>query len=101
MSVQMSNFDSIDNGVNESGFTDEGLSPGRYPMAVQRRTGRHQASAVTTRRKWTHVENKIVMECFYESNPGILGYRKRMYKLWCDKDMFQLNRDDWTRRTKY
>ena len=90
MSVQMSNFDSIDNGVNESGFTDDGLSPGRYPMAAQHRTSRHQATVVRTRRKWSHEENRIVMECFYKSDPGIIGYRKRMYKLWCDKDMFQV-----------
>ena len=59
-------------------------------MAAQHRTGPHQATAVRTRRKWSHVENRTVMECFYKSDPDTLGYRKRMYKIWCDKDMFHV-----------
>ena len=72
--VQMSYLDSIDNGVNESRFTNEGLSL----MATQHRTGHHHATAVRTQRKWTLIDSRIVMECLYKSDPGIFGYGGRI-----------------------
>ena len=29
-------------------------------------------------RRWTKEENKLVMRCFYQSDPTRRGYRKRM-----------------------
>ena len=34
------------------------------------------------RRTWTNRENRLVIECFYLSEPEKLGYRKRMHTLW-------------------
>jgi len=76
------------NGVNETGTKGEGLSPGRCLMAQQHEPGRHQATARRIRRKWSQEDNRIVMECYYRSEPGRIGYRKRMHNIWTSKDMF-------------
>ena len=85
---EMSNSNIEDNGVNEIGTNSEGLSPGRCTMAQQHGPGRHPATARRTRRKWSHEENRVVMECFYKSNPKEIGYRKRMHNLWSEEGMF-------------
>ena len=85
---EMSNSNNEDNGVNEIGTNSEGLSPGRCTMAQQHGPGRHPATARRTRRKWSHEENRVVMECFYNSNPKKIGYRKRMHNLWIVQGMF-------------
>ena len=33
-------------------------------------------------------DNRIVMECYYQSEPRKIGYRKRMHQLWLDREMF-------------
>ena len=80
------------NGVNETRIPcgDESLSPGRCPVEMQHGPGRHHATAVrsTRRRKWSQEENRVVMECYYRSEPRVKGYRKRMHDLWIAKDLF-------------
>ena len=77
-----------DNGVNETGTSGEGLSPGRCFMAQQHEPGRQQATARRIRRKWSQDDNKIFMECYYSSEPGRNGYRKRMHNVWISRGMF-------------
>ena len=36
----------------------------------------------STRRKWTQEDNRCVMACYYQSQPEIRGYRKRMHAIW-------------------
>ena len=75
MSV-MSTINLPNNGVNETGSASEGLSPGRCPMEEQRGPGRHPATAPRIqRRKWSQEDNRIVMECYYQSEPRRNGYR--------------------------
>ena len=91
LSSQESNMDYqniVNNGVNETGTEGEGLSPGRCLMAQQHEPGRHQATARRIRRKWSQDDNRIVMECYYRSEPGRIGYRKRMHSIWTSKAMF-------------
>ena len=57
-------------------------------MAQQHEPGHHQATARSIRRKWSQEDNRIVMECYYHSEPGRIGYRKRMHSIWTCKDMF-------------
>ena len=83
----MSNNGLSNNGVNEGGTTCEALSPGRCPTAQQRQP----ATAGRIRKKWSYEENRIVMECFFRSNPKVFGYRKRMHDLWKDLGMFQIS----------
>ena len=77
-----------DNGVTETGTSGEGLSPGRCFMVQQHEPGRQKATARRTRRKWSQDENRIVMECYYSSEPGGNGYRKRMHSMWISSGMF-------------
>ena len=80
---EMSNQNIENNGVNGSGTEGEGASPGRCFSAQQREPGRHHATA---RMKWSKEISKVIMECFYRSNPfdengkPIRGYRQRLEK---------------------
>ena len=80
------------NSVNGTETPCEGPSPGRCSPAQQRKTSRHPAIA---RLKWNKEVNKVVMECFYTSKPldeegrPIRGYRKRMFREWREKGMFE------------
>ena len=39
------------------------------------------------RTTWTKKMNKIVMKCYYKSNPNVRGYRKRMHKIWKEEGL--------------
>ena len=86
----MSNEINSNNGVKETGTACEDLSPGRCPIETQRGPGRHQTTA--RRRKWSQIDNRTAMECFYFSKPGKRGYRKRMHKLWMERSVFQVTK---------
>ena len=76
--VMMIHNDRIeDNDVDETGY--EGLSSGSDGVAGQAPLGRQPA---TGRRKWNNAVNRVVMECYFESEPTVRGYRKRMLSAW-------------------
>ena len=78
------------NDGNGSQLAEQGPSSSR--CSRQGNIGRHHANPVISkRRKWTSQENKIVMECYFLSEPKIRGYRKRMLSLWLQKGMFWLS----------
>ena len=75
------------NDVNGFRIAEQGPSSGR--CSRQGNIGRHHANPVITkRRKWISQENKIVMECYFLSEPKIRWYRKLMLSLWLQKGMF-------------
>ena len=75
------------NDMNGFRLAEQGPSSGR--CSRQGNIGRHHAnSVINTRRKWTSQDNRIVMECYFPSEPKIRGYRKRMLSLWHQKGMF-------------
>ena len=41
------------------------------------------------RRTCTREENKLVLECYFRSNPSQRGYRKRMFEIWQECSTFQ------------
>ena len=41
------------------------------------------------RRTWTREENKLVLECYFRSNPSQRGYRKRMIEICQECSTFQ------------
>ena len=71
---EMQNDNLLNNGVNENGANSEGLSPGRSPLARQRGSSRHHATAGIRigRKKWEEV-NKVVIECWIRSDPTKRG----------------------------
>ena len=42
------------------------------------------------RRRWTKEVSKLVMRCFYKSDPTRTGYRKQMIALWRDIGTFEI-----------
>ena len=75
------------NGVKETGAQGEGVSPGRCSVDQQRRPGRHQATANTQHRtKWQKKDNILLFECYIQSQPEVLGYRKRLANIWRERN---------------
>ena len=80
--------------VNGAGTSCEGPSSGRCPTGEQRGPGRQSSTAnngKTKRRKWTQNDNRIVMECYFKSDPSIIGYIERMYAIWKSMEMFEVS----------
>ena len=79
--------------VNGAGtITCEGPSFGRCPVDEQCRLGRYP---VTANRRGERINwrpfNRIVMECYYESQPERRGFVKRMKRYWDDRELFQVS----------
>ena len=92
MSV-MESTDLQNNGLNGTGSQCEGPSPGRCPMKEQRGPGCHPATAQRVQsRKWCQHDNRVVIECYYKSEPKRNGYRKRMHKFWVEKGMLPVTK---------
>ena len=91
MSV-MSNQSISMNGVKEARTNcGEGLSPSRCPTEQQGGPGRHCTTAKEgRRRKWSQEVNRIVMECYYSSNPEVVGYIERMHMICKEKGMLDV-----------
>ena len=83
----MQNTVTVNNGVKGTGTSCEGPSPGRCPIAQQGRPGRHHTTA-GRRKDWTKEDEKLVMACYYKSEPEKRGYRKRMHQLWMENARF-------------
>ena len=81
-------YNSLNNAVNEAGSDNcEGLSPGSCPTGKQRGPDLYQ---ITARRRWTKKEMK-------ESRQG---YRKRMYNLWNEMGIFEIEEQHLTRQVR-
>ena len=88
MNMEAACNNTSDNGVNGTGATSESASPSMEVGGQQPTPGRHQATA---RLKWNKEVNKIVMKCFYKSNPIKRGYRKRMFGIWKENGIFEIS----------
>ena len=81
------------NDVNESRLAEQGPSSDR--CSRHGNIGHHHVNPVISKRKkWTSQENKIVMECYFLSEPEISMYRKFMLSLWLQKGMFGYKNKD-------
>ena len=91
MSV-MSNQSFSMNGVKEAGTNSgEGLSPSKCPTKQQGGSGSHGSAAKRgKRRKWSQEVDRIVMECYYSSNPEVVGYIERIHMIWKEKGAFDV-----------
>ena len=82
------------NGVNGAGTDNsEGLAPGSCSVRTQADSGRHPMTArnKTSRTAWSKEVNKLVMKCFYASEPSKRGYRKRMFAKWQEIGVFTVS----------
>ena len=58
------------------------LLPGNGAEVNQAGRGRHATTGATSRRKYTRKHNKVILKCYYQSNPKNNGYRRRTWELW-------------------
>ena len=71
-------------------FHDANNIPDRSPPGLTRTAsgvgcaGHLGGKSVTahTKQKWSQEDNKLVMLCYYKSEPEKRGYRKRMVNIW-------------------
>ena len=85
----MNQSNNRENNVTGTWFSNgEGVTFGSGSGGQQPDLGRHQ---VTARRKWHKEVNKIVMRCFYRSEPTKRGYRKRMLGIWKELGVFEIS----------
>ena len=87
----MQNKLDTNNGVNETRTKGDSLSPGRCLMAQQHEPGRNTVTARKQKQKWTVPDNRIVMKCFFCSEPSRFGYGKRMHNLWEKRNMLAVS----------
>ena len=73
----------------------EGSSHGRNALGQQEAAGRYPATASNrgARIKWTKELNKLVMKCYIKSDPSERGFRKRLFSIWNEIGVFELNRN--------
>ena len=84
----MNQINNRENNVNGTGSNNgECVTFGSGSGGQQPDLGRHQ---VTARLKWSKEVNKIVMRCFYSSEPTKRGYRQRMLNVWKEIGVFKL-----------
>ena len=105
----MENNNETDNGVNGTGGTVEGSAPGSWGMEGQAPPARHLTTRPNTyprrprgtrqenpngRKKWSKLENKIAMECFFEADAlGGRGIGDRVIEIWNERGMFPIAKD--------
>ena len=79
-------------GVKEAGTNSgEDLSPSKCPTKQQGGPGSHGTTAKRgKRRKWSQEVDRIVMECYYSSNPEVVGYIERIHMIWKEKGAFDV-----------
>ena len=59
-------------------------------MHVEREEERDPEVEMMVRRRWTKEVNKLVMRCFYQSDPTRRGYQKRMIAIWREIGTFEI-----------
>ena len=60
--------------IAESKHKKEGMKTNNKVVHVEREEGRDDEVEMMVRRRWTKEENKLVMRCFYQSDPTRRGY---------------------------
>ena len=59
-------------------------------MHVEREEERNLEVEMMVRRRWTKEVNKLMMRCFYQSDPTRRGYQKRMIAVWREIGTFEI-----------
>ena len=87
----MQNKLDTNNGVNETRTKGDSLSSGRCLMAQQHEPGRNTVTGKKQKQKRTERDNRIVMKCYFCSEPSRFGYGNRMHNLWEKRNMFAVS----------
>ena len=84
------------NDMNGSGSFGEATSSGIGLDATQVGLGRYPTSAEESgsqggRKNWSKLENKVVIECYIDSEPEKRGYRKIMFRILNENGLFAVS----------
>ena len=66
----------------ESNDMKKGMNTDKKMVHVKRKEERDPEVEMMVRRRWRKEVNKLVMRCFYQSNPTRRAYRKQMIAIW-------------------
>ena len=76
--------------IVESNHKKKGMKTDNKEVHVEREEERDLEVEMMVRRRWTKKEKKLVMRCFYQSEPTRRGYRKRMITVWREIGTFEI-----------
>ena len=76
--------------IAESKHKKKGTKTDNIVVHVEKEEERDAAVEMMVRRRWTKEENKLVMRCFYQSDPTRRGYRKRTIAIWREIGTFEI-----------
>ena len=69
----------------------KGTKTDKKVVHVEREDQRDPEVEILVTTRWTKEVSKLVMRCFYQSDPIIIrGYRKRMIVIWREKATFEI-----------
>ena len=68
--------------IAKSNNAKKGTKTDKKVVHVEREEERDPEVEMMVRRGWTKDVNKLVMRCFYQSDPTKYWYRKRMIAIW-------------------
>ena len=66
----------------ESEDKKKGTKTNNKAVHVEREEESDPEVEMMVRRRWTKEVNKLVMRCFYQSDPTRRGYQKQMIAIW-------------------
>ena len=75
--------------IAESKDKKKGTKTDKKVVHVEGEEERDLEVEMMERRRWTKEVNKLVMRCFYQSDPIRRGYRKQMIAIWREKGTFE------------
>ena len=70
----------------------KGMKTENKKAHVEREEERNPEVEMMVRRRWTKDENRLVMRCFYQSNPTRRGYHKPMTAIWREIGTFEITK---------
>ena len=75
--------------IAESKYKKKGMNTNNKVVHVEREQERDPEVEIIVRR-WTKEENKLVIRCFYQSDPTRRGYQKRIIANWKEIGTFAI-----------
>ena len=76
--------------IAESKHKKKGSETDNKVVHVEREEERDPKVEMMARTRWTKEENKLVIRCFYQSDPTRGGYQKRMIAIWREIGTFEI-----------
>ena len=76
--------------IAESKHKKKGMKTNNKVVHVEREEERDPEVEIIVRRRWTKEENKLMIRCFYQSDPTRRGYQKRMIAIWKEIVTFEI-----------